>query len=149
MMAFVEPPIAMCTRIALSKAAGVRSFCGTRSSHTMSTIRRPDAAHMRGCAASAAGTEAARDAAFELGPVVLADAAGAFFVPVFPGIGTRTEFDTAPVAAQLWPCRHVDRRQSHADGAHDQRRRGLVAAAHEHSTVDRMAAQELLRLHRQ
>ena len=29
----------MCTRIALSKAAAVRSFCGTRSSHTMLVLR--------------------------------------------------------------------------------------------------------------
>ncbi len=59
MMALVEPPIAMCTRIALSKAAGVRMRCGVRSSHTMSTMRRPAAAHMRGCAESAAGIDEA------------------------------------------------------------------------------------------
>ena len=48
MMALVEPPSAMCTRMALSKAAGVRIFCGVKSSHTISTMRRPAAAHMRG-----------------------------------------------------------------------------------------------------
>ncbi len=49
--------MAMCTRMALSKAVGVNTHCGVRSSHTMSTMRRPAAAHMRGCAASAAGIE--------------------------------------------------------------------------------------------
>ena len=57
MMALVEPPIAMCTRMALSKAAGVRSFCGVRSSHTMSTMRRPACPHMRGWPESAAGID--------------------------------------------------------------------------------------------
>ncbi len=35
------------------------------------------------------------------------------------------------------------------DRAHDQRRRGLVAAAHQHAAVDRIGAQQLLGLHRQ
>ena len=59
MMALVEPPIAMWTRMALSKAGDVRIFSGVRSSQTISTMRRPAAAHMRGCAASAAGIEEA------------------------------------------------------------------------------------------
>jgi len=58
-MALVEPPIAMCTLIALSKAAGVRTRSGVKSSHTMSTMRRPAIAHMRGCPESAAGIEEA------------------------------------------------------------------------------------------
>ncbi len=59
MMALVEPPIAMCVVIAFSKAAGVRIFPGVRSSHTISTMRRPAWAHMRGWAASAAGIDEA------------------------------------------------------------------------------------------
>ena len=53
----------------------------------------------------------------------------------------------APVAAQHRPGRHVDRRQAHRDRAHDQAGRGLVAAAHQHRAVDRMAAQQLLAFH--
>ena len=52
-----------------------------------------------------------------------------------------------PVAAQHRARRHVDRRQSHADRAHDQAGRGLVAAAHQHGAVDRMAAQQFLAFH--
>ena len=96
-----------------------------------------------------AGAEGTCDAALELGPVGLADAACALLVPVFPGIGSRAELLAAPVAAQLGTGRHIDRGQAHADRAHDQRRRGLVAAAHQHGAVDRVAAQQLFRLHRE
>jgi hypothetical protein len=47
------------------------------------------------------------------------------------------------------PMGHVDRRNAHADRAHEQSRRGLVAAAEQDRAVDRMAAQKLLGLHRQ
>ena len=46
-MALVEPPSAMSTAMALSKAAGVRMSRGLRSSHTISTARRPQASAMR------------------------------------------------------------------------------------------------------
>ena len=55
MMALVEPPSAMCTLMAFSKLAAVRILSGVRSSHTISTMRRPATAHMRGWPASAAG----------------------------------------------------------------------------------------------
>ena len=57
MMALVEPPIAMWTLMALSKAAGVRMRSRVSASHTISTMRRPAAAHMRGWLESAAGIE--------------------------------------------------------------------------------------------
>ena len=57
MMAFVEPPIAMSTVIALSKEAAVRMSDGFRSSQTISTIRRPVAAAMTPWLASGAGIE--------------------------------------------------------------------------------------------
>ena len=45
------------------------------------------------------------------------------------------------------PGRHIDGRQPHADRPHYKPRRGLVAAAHQHGAVDRMAAQQFLGLH--
>jgi hypothetical protein len=54
-IALVEPPIAMCTLMALSNDAAVRIRLGVKSSQTMSTMRRPDAVAMRGWLASAAG----------------------------------------------------------------------------------------------
>ena len=175
MMALVEPPIAMCTVMAFSNAAGVRILAGVRSSHTMSTMRRPACAHMRGWAASAAGSDEApgsvRPSAsaiaimvaavpmvmqvpneramplFDLGPGGFGDRAGPLLVPVLPHVRARAQHLPAPVAAQHRPGRAVDRRQPHGDGAHDQARRGLVAAAQQHGAVDGMRAQQLFRLH--
>ena len=58
-MAFVDPPRAMATVTALSKASAVKRSRGFRSSHTISTIRRPLAEARRGWAESAAGIEEA------------------------------------------------------------------------------------------
>ena len=49
----------MATTMALRKAASVWIRSGVRSSHTMSTMRRPAAAHMRIWLESAAGIEEA------------------------------------------------------------------------------------------
>ena len=51
--------MAMCTAMAFWNAAGVRMRSGVRSSHTISTMRRPAWAHMRGWPASAAGSDEA------------------------------------------------------------------------------------------
>ena len=59
MIALVEQPIAMAIVIAFSKEARVRMVEGRRSSLTILTIRRPDAAHIRMWLASAAGMDVA------------------------------------------------------------------------------------------
>ena len=51
-------------------------------------------------------------------PRFLGDVAGAQLRPVLPGIGSAAERAAAPVAAQHRPRRHEDRRQVHADRAH-------------------------------
>ena len=56
-MALVEQPTAIATVMALRKASRVRIFLGVRSSHTMSTMRRPLSEAMRIWLASAAGME--------------------------------------------------------------------------------------------
>ena len=58
-MAFVEPAIALCTTSAFSIDWRVSKSRGLRSSQIISTMRRPQAAAMRGCAESAAGIEEA------------------------------------------------------------------------------------------
>src|SRR3569832_1286798 len=55
MIAFVEQPSAIATVIAFSNALRVRIFAGTRSSHTMSTMRRPHCVAMRWWLESTAG----------------------------------------------------------------------------------------------
>ena len=57
MIALVDPPSAMAVVTAFSKAAVVRISRGRRSSQTISTMRRPAAVAMRGCAESAAGID--------------------------------------------------------------------------------------------
>ena len=57
--AFVEHPMAMATLMALRNAPSVWILSGVSSSQTISTIRRPAAAHMRMWLASAAGMEEA------------------------------------------------------------------------------------------
>ena len=59
MMALVEQPIAIATLIAFSKLARVRMSEGFRSSQTICTMRRPQAALIRSCSASGAGIEEA------------------------------------------------------------------------------------------
>ena len=105
-----------------------------------------DRHHRRRGAHHHAGAERAGDAAFDLAPFLFADIAGALLVPVFPDVGAGAERAAVPIAAQHRPGRHVDRRQPHRDRAHDQARRGLVAAAHQHGAVDRMAAQAVPRI---
>jgi hypothetical protein len=58
-IALVEPPMARWQRIALSTASGRRMSEGLRSSQTISTMRRPEAAHIRGWFASGAGIDEA------------------------------------------------------------------------------------------
>ncbi len=56
-MALVEPASAALATIALSNAPAVRMSRGRRSSHTIPTMRRPQAAAMRGWCASGAGMD--------------------------------------------------------------------------------------------
>jgi len=108
-----------------------------------------DRHHRGGRAHDHAGAERAGNAAFHLVPLRFGDEACALLGPVFPDVGARAEVLAAPVAAQHRARWHVDRRDAHADGAHDQTRRGLVATSEEHRAIDRVAAQKLFRLHRQ
>ena len=58
-MALVEPAIALCTIRAFSTDLRVMKWRGFKSSHTISTMRRPHIEAIRGCAESPAGMEAA------------------------------------------------------------------------------------------
>ena len=167
----------MCTLMALSNAAGVRILSGRQIlPHHVDDAAAGGAAHPRmigirrrdrRCARQRqpqrlgdrhhrcrgahhhAGAERARDAALDLVPFVVADVAGALLGPVFPDVGAGAEELAVPVAAQHRARRNIDRRQSHADRTHDEAGCGLVAAAHQHRAIERMAAQQFLGLHRQ
>ena len=78
MIALVEQPIAIATVIAFSKAFRVWILLGVRSSHTISTMRRPHSEAMRMWPASAAGIEDAP------GSVMPIDSAIAVMVDAVP-----------------------------------------------------------------
>ena len=78
MIALVEQPIAIATVIAFSKAFRVWILFGVRSSHTISTMRRPHSEAMRMWPASAAGIEDAP------GKVMPIDSAIAVMVEAVP-----------------------------------------------------------------
>ena len=105
--------------------------------------------HGRGGAHGHAGAVAAGDAGLDIDPVLVGNPAGTPLVPVFPGVGPRAQRLALPVAAQHRPGGEIDRGQIHAGGTQQQRRRGLVAAAHQHHAVDGVAAQQFLGIHRQ
>ena len=108
-----------------------------------------DRRHGRGGAHGHAGAVAARDAGLDIDPVLVGDLSGTALVPVFPGVGARAQRLALPVAAQHRTGGQIDRRDIHAGGAEQQRRRGLVAAAHQHHAIDGVAAQQFLGVHRQ
>ena len=90
-----------------------------------------------------------RDAVLDFLPVVFGNVASAQFGPVLPRIGTGADVAALVVAAQHWPGGHENRWQIHGQRAHDERRRRLVAAAHEHATVGRVGLEQLFSFHRQ
>ncbi len=106
-------------------------------------------AHHRGRGAHRhAGTVAAGDAGFHLTPRLVTQAAGAAFVPVLEGVRTRAQHLAAPVAAQHRACGQEDAGDAHRKRTHQQARRGLVAAPHQHRAIHRVAAQQLFGFHR-
>ena len=123
-----------------------RNRCGTGQGHAQGF---GDRGHGRRRAHGHAMPVGAGDAGLDLLPLLLADDPGAAVVPVFPDVAAATQGLAFPVSAQHRPGRHENRRQVHADRAHQQARRGLVAAAQQHGAVDRVRAQQFLGLHRQ
>ena len=176
--ALVEPPADITTRIALSKASHVSTSRGFRSSkHHLDDAaaagrREPRVARVHRRHRGRAGQRHARAtrsaiAIVEAVPIVM-QVPGERAMPssisrqaqssIVPARSSAQYFHAslplprtaaAVVAAQHRARRQEDRRQVHAGGAHQQPGHGLVAAAHQHDAVDRVRAQQLLRLHRQ
>jgi hypothetical protein len=94
-------------------------------------------------------TGAAGDAVLDLAPLFPAQIARTFFVPVFPHVAAAAERLAAPVALHHRAAGHVDDRDVHAERAHEQPRRGFVAATEQHRAVDGIRAEHFLCLHRE
>ncbi len=175
--ALVEPPSASTVVIALSTLAAVRMSRGLRSSHTMSTMRRPVSAAMRPCRESAAGIDAApgnvkpsasaADVMVDAVPMVM-QCPGERAMPssisshclsvMLPARFSAQYFHTSEPLPNGWsrqlplsigPAGMKMVGQVHADRTHEHRGRRLVAAAHEHRPIGRIRAQQLLGLQRQ
>ena len=95
-----------------------------------------------------AGARTAGDAVLQLRPGIAAEISRPPFVPVFPDIRAAAQSGAAPVAFGHGSGRQVDGWQIHRDGSHQQGRRGLVTAAHQHRAVQRITSQGFLHLHR-
>ena len=177
MIAFVEPPIASTVVIALRNAARVQDVGRLEVLPHHVDDAPAGRAAIAAWRESAAGIEAAPGSVTPSAStaLVIVDAvpivmqcpgeraipcsiscqscsvmfAGAQFRPVLPDVRSRPQRRAAPVAAQHRTGRHEHRGQVHRRGAHDQARRRLVAAAHQHRAVDRVRPQQLLGLHRQ
>ena len=65
-----------------------------------------------------------------------------------PHVRARADVLAAELAVQHRPAGHADRRQVARRGAHQQRRRRLVAAHQQHDAVERIGADRLLDVHR-
>ncbi len=91
----------------------------------------------------------ARDAILNLAPLLPAQIARTFFIPVLPDIAAAAQRLATPVALDHRPAGHVDHRDVHAERPHEQPRRGFVTAAQQHRAINRIGPQHLLRLHRQ
>ena len=146
------------------------------SSHTISTIRRPLCAAITAWRESAAGIDAAPGSVtpsastahviVEAVPIVM-QCPGERAMPFSISCQSSSVISPARSSAQYFQCRCPSRawcrpsrraasarpaRRStavHRRGAHEQRGRRLVAAAHQHRAVDRIRAQHLLGLHRE
>jgi hypothetical protein len=73
---------------------------------------------------------------------------GAVARPETAAVGTGAEPLAAVAAGHHRACHQHDCRAPGGDGAHELRRHGLVAAAHEHDRVDRLRANHFLRVDR-
>ena len=176
MTALVEPPIASSTRSAFSTdfALTMRSGVSCRADQLHRgragrlggaqavgmdgrnrgragqdhAERLGDAGHGAGRAHHGAGAGGGGEPAFDLSDLGRVDLAGAIARPEAAAIGAGAEALAAMAPGHHRPGHQLDRRQVGRDGAHELRRHGLVAAAHQHDRVHRLGADHLLGVHR-
>ena len=88
------------------------------------------------------------DVIFEILPVFAGEISGTAFGPVFPDIGSRSEWLSAPGGPHHRSAGHEDDREIDHDRSHEEGRDGFVASTHEDSAIDGMGAEGFLDLHR-
>ena len=175
--ALVEPPSASTATMALSMLPRVTMSVGFRSSQTMSTMRRPVSLAIRAWRESAAGIDAApgsvnpsasvADVIVDAVPIVMqwpGERAMLFSIcchvssVMLPARSSAQYFQTSeplPSGPPRQSPRSIGPAGMKIAGRFmliapiSERRRRLVAAAHQHAAVGRIGAQQLLRLHRE
>ena len=174
--AFVEPPSAIKTRMAFSKAGRPRIRDGRRSSRAISTIRRPAASASRRRRESGAGIAAIPGSVMPRASVDRGHGAGGPHHharagrreqlaldrlhaeprrscppgarPRAPAVRARAEPHPLVAAGEHRAGGHDDRGPVRAGRAHQLGGEGLVAAAEEHHAVHGLAEDHLLGVHR-
>jgi hypothetical protein len=158
-MKFVEPPIAALTMMAFSKAFLVRMSEGLTSSRTISTIRLPDtcastlrresAAGMAALCGKDSPSDAIMQAMVEAVPIT---AQCPRLRAITHGVMEAPHFAGSDVVAKVFPgehrsAGHNDGRDVDAAGTHHEGRRGLIAAAQQYDTVDRVGPNGFFGIH--
>ena len=103
--------------------------------------------HGRGGAHGHAVAVRSMHARFRLMELVERDFSGAQFLGHRPDVGARADVVAAILAREHRPARDEDGGDVDARRAHQDRGRGLVAAAEQHHAVERIAADRLLGVH--
>ncbi len=106
------------------------------------------AGHRRRGAHRVAGAGRARHAGFGRQEMVQVDLAGLQRFVQLPDRGARADVLAIELAVEHRAAADDERRHVAAGRAHQQRRRGLVAAGQQHDGVDRIAANRFLDIHR-
>ena len=176
MMALVEPPMASSTRSAFSidfrrddlvgRQLGADQLDGQRAGRFRRAQavgmhggdgggagqghaqRFGDAGHGRGGAHHRAGAGGGGELAFDLVDFLVVDRAGAILRPEAAAIGAGAQPFAAMAAGHHRPADQHHRRLVGRHRAHQLRRHGLVAAAHQHDRVHRLRAHHFLGVHR-
>ena len=175
MTPLVEPPSASSTRAAFSIAPAVMILSGVRSDRASATARAPVASAARSRSACTAGIAAvpgsvmpsasAMAAMVEAVPMTaqvpavvtsrpstasmlgLVELAGAELRPELAAVGAGADAVVLVARGHLRAADQLDGGLAGAGRAHQLRRHGLVAAAHQHHRVHRLGADHLLGVH--
>ena len=128
-------------------AAGIDGRDGGVSRHA-NPERFDHRSHRGGCAHCHAVPGRARHPSFHVEKVLKRHSPGLHLLAEAPNVRAGTDLAPLVAAVQHRTAGDRDGRQAAARSSHQQRRRSLIAADKEHDTVDWIAADQLLHVHR-
>ena len=134
-------------RLRRAQPIGVHGRYGSRAGQRHAE-RLGNGRHGGGRAHHRAGPGRRHEPALDRIDVGLAQLARAILGPELAAVGTGAYAVILVARGHLWPADQLDRRLAGARCAHQLRRHGLVAAAHQNDRVHRLGADHLLGVHR-